>query len=71
MQIFKFCKKLYMRHTIWSCLIRCINMKWINQWCSTEMSLYGHQEQVWRESSNNGYRIIKHIGTIYETWIID
>ena len=28
-QIFKFCKKLYTRHTCWSCLIRCINIKWI------------------------------------------
>ena len=28
-EIFKFCKKLYMQHTFWSCLIRCINMKWI------------------------------------------
>ena len=27
----KFCKRLYMRHTSWSCLIRCINMKWSNQ----------------------------------------
>ena len=24
-----FAKKLYMWHTFWSCLIRCINMKWI------------------------------------------
>ena len=28
-QKLKFCKKLYMRHTLWSCLVRCINMKWI------------------------------------------
>ena len=28
-QILKFCKKLYMRHIFWSCLIRCVNMKWI------------------------------------------
>ena len=28
-KIFKFCKKLYTQHTFWSCLIRCINMKWI------------------------------------------
>ena len=28
-QILKFCKKLYTRHTFWSCLVRCINMKWI------------------------------------------
>ena len=30
-QKFKFaiCKKLYMRHTFWSCLARCVNMKWI------------------------------------------
>ena len=26
-QILKYCKKLYMQHTFWSCLIRCINMK--------------------------------------------
>ena len=25
---FKFCNKLYTRHTFWSCLTRCINMKW-------------------------------------------
>ena len=25
----KFCKKLNMQHTFWSCLIRCIDMKWI------------------------------------------
>ena len=29
--IFKFCKVLYTWHTFWSCLIRCINMKWIQQ----------------------------------------
>ena len=28
-QKFKFCKKLYTWHNFWSCLIRCINMKWI------------------------------------------
>ena len=28
-QILKFCKKLYTRHTFWSCMIRCINMNWI------------------------------------------
>ena len=28
-QLFKFWKKLYTRHTFWRCLIRCINMKWI------------------------------------------
>ena len=28
-QILKFCKKLYTRHTFWSCWIRCMNMKWI------------------------------------------
>ena len=28
-QIFKFLNKLYTRHTFWSCLIRCANMKWI------------------------------------------
>ena len=27
--ILKFCKNFYRRHTFWSCLIRCINMKWI------------------------------------------
>ena len=28
-QNLKFCMKVYMQHTFWSCLIRCINMKWI------------------------------------------
>ena len=28
-QIFKFWNKHYTRHTFWSCLIRCANMKWI------------------------------------------
>ena len=28
-QIVKNCKKLYTRHTFSSCLIRCVNMKWI------------------------------------------
>ena len=28
-QICKFCNNPYMQHTFWSCLIRCINMKWI------------------------------------------
>ena len=28
-KIFKFCKKLYMRHIFCSCLIRCMNIKWI------------------------------------------
>ena len=29
LQILEFCKKnLYARHTFWSCLIRCVNMKW-------------------------------------------
>ena len=30
-QILKFCNKLYTWHTFWSCLIICINMKWIQQ----------------------------------------
>ena len=30
-QIFKFWNRHYTRHTFWSCLIRCANMKWI-QW---------------------------------------
>ena len=30
-KIFQFLNKLYMRHTFWSCLIRCTNMIWI-QW---------------------------------------
>ena len=30
-QIFEFWHKLYTRHTIWTCLIRCTNMKWIRQ----------------------------------------
>ena len=29
LQIVKFCKKLCTGHTIWSCLVRYINMKWI------------------------------------------
>ena len=28
-KISKFCTKLYMQHTFWSCFIRCIHMKWI------------------------------------------
>ena len=28
-KIIKFCIKLYLQHTFWSCLIRCIDMKWI------------------------------------------
>ena len=28
-QSFKFCNNRYTRHTLWSCLIRCANMKWI------------------------------------------
>ena len=30
-QFFKFWNKHYTRHTLWSCLIRCANMKWIRQ----------------------------------------
>ena len=29
--IFEFWNKLYTRHTFWSCLIRCANMKWIRR----------------------------------------
>ena len=32
-QIFEFWNKLYTRHTFWSCLIRCANMKWIQLYC--------------------------------------
>ena len=28
-QLLKFCKKLHTWHTFWSCLIRCVNMKYI------------------------------------------
>ena len=28
-EILKICKKLYMQHTFWSGLVRCINMKWV------------------------------------------
>ena len=31
LQIFKSWKILYTRHTFWSCLISCVNMKWIWQ----------------------------------------
>ena len=31
LQIFEFWHKLYTQHTFWSCLIRCANMKWIQQ----------------------------------------
>ena len=27
----EFCKNIYMRHIFWGCLIRCINMQWIQQ----------------------------------------
>ena len=30
-EIYKFWNKLYTRHTFWSCLIRCANMKWIQR----------------------------------------
>ena len=30
-RILEVCKNIYMQHTFWSCLIRCINMKWIQQ----------------------------------------
>ena len=41
MQILKFCKQLYARHTLWNCLIICINMKWI-------------QPELWELQSGHG-----------------
>ena len=43
-QILKFCKKLYMRHTFWNCLMRCINMKWIQQELKALQSGHGMRD---------------------------
>ena len=44
-QILKFCKKCYMRHTSWSCLIKCINIKWIQPKLYTLQSRHGMQDE--------------------------
>ena len=46
-QILKFCKKLYTQHAFWSCLIRCINMKWI------QPELYALQSR-WTDRRTDG-----------------
>ena len=63
LQIWKICQKFkfwnfainfYMRHTFWSCLIRCVNMKWI--WLVLWKLRRGHDSVYrrtdgWRETS--------------------
>ena len=43
-QIYGFCKKLYMQHIFWSCLIRCINMTWIQSELSVLQSGHGMRD---------------------------
>ena len=57
-QILEFCKKHCTKHTFWSCLIRCIDMKWIQQVFSKIQSGYDsihrqtdRQMDGWRETS--------------------
>ena len=45
-QIFEFWNRHYTRHTCWSCLIRCANMKWI-QWVLLNLQS-GHDSVHWR-----------------------
>ena len=46
-QIFEFWNGHYTRHTFWSCLIRCANMKWI-QWVS--LKIQGGHDSVHRRT---------------------
>ena len=46
-QILEFCKKLNTWHTFWSCLIRCVNMKWIQQ---VLWKLQGRHDSVLRRT---------------------
>ena len=42
--ILEFCKNLYMEHTFCSCLMRCINMKWIQKVEDTEQHHSIHRQ---------------------------
>ena len=50
-QIYEFWNKHYTRHTFWSCLIRCANMKWI-QWVFLKIQS-GH-DSVHRRTDRQG-----------------
>ena len=50
-QNFKFCNRHYTRHTFWSCLIRCANMKWI-RWVLLKIQS-GH-DSVHRRTDGQG-----------------
>ena len=58
-QIFEFWNGHYMRHTFWSCLIRCANMKWI-RWVLLKIQS-GH-DSVHRRTRWNQY-------TPLSTWL--
>ena len=50
-QIFYFWNKLYTRHTFWSCLIRCANMKWIQQ---VLVTIQSRHDSVHRRTDGQG-----------------
>ena len=50
-QNFKFWNKHYMRHTFWSCLIRCANMKWI-RWVLLKIQSEHHSVHRWTDGQN-------------------
>ena len=51
-QILEFWNKRYMRHTLWSCLIRCVNIKWIRQ---VLLKIQSGHDSVHRRTKWNQY----------------
>ena len=53
-QILQFCKNNYTRHIFWSCLIRCVNMKWmglvLSKLQSAHVSVHRRTDR-WRKTS--------------------
>ena len=61
-KIFKFWNKHYTRHTLWSCLIRCANMKWI-QWVL--LKIQSPHDSVHRQTAAVSWLpiLLSHIGS--------
>ena len=56
-QILKFCEKPYTQHTFWSCLIRCVNMKWIQPELYMLQSGHGMRGR-WTDGWTDGVKAI-------------
>ena len=60
--IFEFWNNHYMRHTFWSCLIRCANMKWIRR---VLLKIQSGHDSVHRRTDGRTDRQTDKVKTVY------